>query len=203
VSGDGGVDGARRRLLAAGGALALAGTAGCLGRARRSLSGPIVADAGSSHAHSADRPFLRDGLDASDEPGTWRVHLVTAPPARSLLTPAGEASTMAEFGAEGYDGRWAVYVEYRTVREEAVTVGWRTEGDETWTGWREARTPMVAEPLDVDPPDVDGATELVVTSRVWYESRPSPTGVRVPVYEADSERVLYEGRASASPTPSP
>jgi hypothetical protein len=201
VRGDGdgdGCDGSRRRLLAAGGALApaLAGTAGCLTRVRRTVSGPVVADAGSSHAHPASRPYLRDGLDERDAPGTWAVRLVTRRSEPPLLTPAAEP--MAGFADEGFDGRWAVLVEYRTVREEAVSIGWRPASEGAWTGWREARTPLVAEAFDVDPPDVDGATELVVTARVWFESRPSPNRVRVPVYAADSERVLYEGVASAA-----
>jgi hypothetical protein len=195
VRSDPGVDGARRRLLAAGGAVGLGGAAGCLGRVRRSVSGDVVADAGSSHAHPASRPYLRDGLDERDAPGTWAVRLVTEPPEPPLLTPAAES--MAGFEPAAFEGRWAVLVEYRTVRAAAVSIGWRPASEETWTGWREVRTPLVAEPFDVDPPDVDGATELVVTARTWFESRPSPNRARVPVYEAGSERVLHEGVASA------
>lgn len=173
----------RRALLATTAAAATAtATAGCLAGVRRTVSEPPRPDAGDSHLHPADEPYLRDGLDATDDRGTWDVRLVTATPDDPLVTPAAEGR-MSGFGTEGYDDRWAVVVERRLGPDDPVSIRTTPSRAAGWNGLRSASLPLVADSFDSADDAVGDVAELTVTARTWYQSSPIPDRARVAVFD--------------------
>ncbi|ELZ81364.1 lipoprotein [Haloferax larsenii JCM 13917] len=183
----------RRALLASTATLSLAATSGCLADVRRTVSGDISPDHGSSKLHPADEQYVRGSFSEGSNVRGW---LFPEPPDDQTAVFTDRAMQ----GQYSNDLLWAdgnsfvLLLEVRMAAEDAAFYNVGTSP--RWSGWRGAEIPIRRSP-DTSERDFD-ADELVCThiSKFDVEGGGAPSQATLTVRERESNARVAEYRVS-------
>jgi hypothetical protein len=191
----------KRRALLAASAAPFAGLTGCLGTARRRVSGPVEMAHATTVFHPADEPWFVGGLSATSR-HTYRTDLFTESPADvdDLFTehyPKRERSMDNDLRNDDYSNGFLLLFEAKMPVEAAFSVRPTTRyGERAWTGWDSVSLPAVRSAHDHETLSFDDDVEAVVaTTLTRYETAATPSKAVVTVYDEASGRRVAERTA--------
>ena len=186
----------RRRALLTSAAVATASLSGCLGTVYRPVGGDVRSDFGSSHLHPHSDPLVEGGL-GDDTDARFHTRLVVSPDTAPTFLRTSDAETAVQLqkrvdGAD-FDSQFLLLFEARMSHDEAYHVHNRLSPEPTWTGWSTLDISLETDPAtDVADEYYPDADELVCTALISYDSKSSPGGAKVTLYDS-------EGRVEAGP----
>ncbi|RDI70430.1 hypothetical protein [Halopelagius longus] len=197
----------RRRALLSATAVAAstAALSGCLGDARRQLSGQILAHHASATLRPAEEQWVVGGLSAETNEYARAVLFPESPPRDAdLFTdayPRTEQSFDNEILNEDYENGFTLLYEVKMASEEAFVPLPRSHllAEAGWTGWTSATLPMTMSRYEESELDEDEreAEELVAISVAYYEADRAPSRAEVTLYDEAGNR--RGGGATATP----
>jgi hypothetical protein len=179
----------RRRALLTSAAVGTVSLSGCLGTLYSPVGADVRSDFGSSHLHPHDNPLVEGGL-GDDNDARYHARLVVSPETAPTFLRTSDAETAAQLQRRveeaDFDSRFLLLFEARMSHEAAYHVHNRLSPEPTWSGWSTLDIPLETDPAtDVADEYYPDAAELVCTALVSYDSKSSPGGAKVTLYDEE------------------